>query len=194
MAEAPSTGEAPSPRKRFKLGPAQKDLADRMWRREAFGFLFALSCLVLNYTPFMRIHPGPITVWTLVQVVGICVFFLSISIRFLWTQLNAIEIETRDEAEIKDTQGSDDMGWTYYIYAAFAIMYATTGLGFLLNLIAGDRVPALVIHGLYISWAMTFFTPFAWCLTRIDLGLIATLFQRNNRLRTKITRLEQTAH
>ncbi len=196
----PPTAEPSAPpvtrpaKRKFKLGPEQKSFLDKLTKREAAGLLFAVICVVANYFLPIRLDFTNITVWTVVQVGLTWMGLAWLSVWFLWTQINAIEITTRDEAPIVDSQGSDDMGWTYYIYVAFGLMYATTALGFVLSMVAPDRVPAGLIKHLYISWTMLAYTPLVWFMTRIDLELIATLFQRNNRLRTRLTRFEETAH
>ncbi len=73
-------------------------------------------------------------------------------------------------------------------------MYVIAGAGLL---IAGGiyffHIPIStdVPHALYVSWPVFINTFVMYALSKIDLGPFATLYQRNNRLRTKITRLEE---
>lgn len=187
-----TTNDVP-PKKKFKMSPRHRDFIGNMLKREAAWLLFGLICFVSNYTWF-RILPGPLSWWTVAQIVLIGIFLCLLSVWILWTQINSIEVSTRDEAPIIDKHGSDDLGWTYWTYWLFAAIYALAGAGLLLAVVAPDRVPALAIHSLYVSWPIIIYTPIMYLLTRIDIGPIATLYQRNNRLRTKLTRFEEQSH
>lgn len=184
----------PTQKRKFKLGPEQKSFLDKLTKREAAWLLYAIICLVTNYFLPIRFDFSNITIWTVVQAGLTWMGLTWLSVWILWTQINTIEITTRDDAPIVDSQGSDDMGWTYYAYVAFGLMYVTTALGFILSIVAPDRVPAGLIKHMYISWTMLAYTPIMWLISRIDLELLAAIFQRNNRLRTRLTRFEETAH
>jgi hypothetical protein len=191
-----TTNDVP-PKKKFKMRSDHKDFIGNMTRREAAWLLYGLICFACNYTVF-RILPGPLSWWTVAQIVLIGIFLCALSVWILWTQINSIEISTRDEAPIIDKHGSDDMGWTYWTYVLFGAMYVLAGFGLLTSILtqvlSPGSIPEWVPNMLYVSWPIILYTPFMYALTRIDLGPIATLYQRNNRLRTKLTRFEEQSH
>lgn len=189
-AGAPSGDGNVQPKTKFKPSPEAVETTNKMLKREGFWLPLSMFLFFCNYTVF-RLFPEGMTFWRTTQIVVIALILLGLSIYLIWTQLNAIEVATRDDTVFDDQQASNDMGWTYYAFFTFFLMCGIAVLGFVISITAPEW-PSWIHRNMYLSWPIIFYTPFWYALTVIDRKVISWLYQRIVSLKMRITRLEQS--
>ncbi len=193
MAETQVPTEAPgSDTRKRKPKTEANDFVDKMKYREAGWLLYALILFVLNYT-IARIIPGPASWFTVAQVAGLGLVYLTLNLWLFWTQINAIVVATDDQTPFDDRQTSKDAGWTDYVFNIHYLMFGIAVLGGAVWLLAPEW-PSYIRENMLLAWPTIINAPFAYALVKIDRGSIASLMQRIISLKMRNTRFETPQH
>jgi hypothetical protein len=183
--------------KKKRLSPAQSEMLEIMTQREGTWAPAAVFLCVLNHWILPRSLPtgetftrGDIFL-VIVEYSFYWLILLSITTWILWSQSFAVDFATRDNAPIKDAQGTNDTGWTIWMILALTEIFGTTVMSVVLRVLAPGKMPAnlmedrLIIHPMIAIYL--FFIVFALV---VDYKMNGPMFQRINSLRQKFIREE----